>query len=116
MQKRREEAPQLQKRYDQKGRDDEEGPEQRLPDALAEERKPAQAHAALETAGERALLRRFGRGLFWSKYGSHHLHGLARERADDGNLGSEAGKSEAQGPLFQAQSQFGSRSLASISS
>ena len=41
----------------------EEGPQQRFPDALADERKPAQADAPLEAAGERGILRRV-RGRF----------------------------------------------------
>jgi hypothetical protein len=41
VEKRRHDAPQVEQRKNEKDRDHEEGPQQRLPDALADERKTA---------------------------------------------------------------------------
>ena len=57
MEKRRGDAPQVEQRHDEKGANDEEGPEQGLPYALGQERQPAQRHAALETQAERFVFR-----------------------------------------------------------
>ena len=50
----------------------EEGPEQRLPDALADKRKPAQGHAPFEAAGERIVLGEFRGRSSCGKRISHH--------------------------------------------
>ena len=74
VQKRRQGAPQIEHGENEKGREHDERPEQRLPYALADEGKPAQVHAPFEAAGERLVLRGV-RGRFLSgKQISHHLH------------------------------------------
>ena len=65
MEQWRQDAPQLQKRHHEEGADDNEGPEQRLPDALAEERKPAETHPALEAPAKRAILGPLFGALLW---------------------------------------------------
>ena len=51
VEKRRHDAPQIEQRKNEKDRDHEEGPQQRLPDALADERKPAQGRRAIRSGG-----------------------------------------------------------------
>ena len=48
MQQRRRQAPQIEQREDQKDGGHHERPQQRFPDALGDQREPAQAHAPLE--------------------------------------------------------------------
>ena len=56
MEQRRRVAPEVEQRHDQEGRGDNERPEQRLPGALGKERKPTEAHLALEALGNRVVL------------------------------------------------------------
>ena len=95
MRQRREQAPQLEQRHHEKGEDDEEGPQQRLPDPLAEKGKPTQPHAPVEALRECAVLHRFGGGRLGSRGGTHDLHRSRGQTGDKFNLVIEAGESEA---------------------
>jgi len=67
VEQRRHEAPQFEERHDKEEGDNEERPEQSLPDALGKKGEPAQAHLALEAALKRTVLGPLAGGLGLSK-------------------------------------------------
>ncbi len=113
--KRRQQAPQIEQRDDEKDADHEEGPQQDLPDALGKKGKPAQRHAPLEAAGERLVGRGRRVGGLGAAAGSHH--GLCFSTIGASEI-KWAGKRAKTRPLRRmrrgAQSQSGSVSAASI--
>ena len=78
MGERRQQGPEVEQRDDEKGGDDQERPQQRFPDPLADQGEAAQPHAPFKAPGKRLVLRLFRRRSGTANRRSRHRQGLAQ--------------------------------------